>query len=234
MEREGKKTRQVLRLQKTNILSFINTVLFKALWKKKFPEHLRKAWNQWQIKRPIVIKSIDPNSVAIRTREDYQEDIKFLCMSETVSTHRELGVITMVCYPIVMEIFFNDGTKQLIGIIYLSNVKNKNFETVRHFEEKCIEYVKQQLGYKILRYDRLTDGCSSQYWCYGSFHHLETMSTDLDIPNINFHRYKPYEGKNFSDALGSILKRNICGEHENGQRGDGSFLCAIGNTIRFS
>ena len=59
-------------------------------------------------------------------------------MSETVPTHRGVGVITMVCYPIVMEIFFNDGTKQLIGIIYLSNVKNKNFDTVTHFEEKCI------------------------------------------------------------------------------------------------
>ena len=67
-------------------------------------------------------------------------------MSETVSTHRGVGVITMVCDPIVMEIFFNDGTKQLIGIIYLSNVKNKNFE------EECIEYVKQQLGYKIMTY----------------------------------------------------------------------------------
>ena len=31
MEREGKKTRQILRQQKTNIFSFINTVLFKAL-----------------------------------------------------------------------------------------------------------------------------------------------------------------------------------------------------------
>ena len=213
MEREGKKTQQALRQQKTNILSFINTVLFKALWEKIFHEHLRKAWNQCQItKRPIVIKSIDPNSVAIRTREDYQEDIKFLCMSETVSTHRGVGVITMVCNPIVMEIFFDDGTKQLIGIIYLSNVKNKNFNTVRHFEEKCIEYVKQQLGYKIRRYDRLTDGCSSQYWCYGSFHHLETMPTDLDIPNIKFHRYEPYEGKNFSDALGSILKQKMRSE----------------------
>ena len=38
---------------------------------------------------------------------------------------------------------------------------------------------------------------------------METMPTDLDIPNINFHRYKPYEGKNFSDALGSILKRKM-------------------------
>ena len=150
-ERDGKKTRQVLRQQKPNVLSFINTVFFDVLWEKKFPEHLRKAWNQWQVtKSPIVVKSSDPNSVAIRTREDYQEDMKFLCMSETVSTHRGVGVITMVCYPIVMEIFFSDGTKQLIGIICLSNVKNKNFDTVRYFEEKCIEFVKQQLGYNIL------------------------------------------------------------------------------------
>ena len=32
------------------------------------------------------------------------------------------------------------------------------------------------------------------------------MPTDLDIPNVNFHRYEPYEGKNFSDVIGSILK----------------------------
>ena len=38
--------------------------------------------------------------------------------------------------------------------------------------------------YNIIRYNRITDGCSSQYWCYGSFHHLETMPTDLNIPNI--------------------------------------------------
>ena len=35
------------------------------------------------------------------------------------------------------------------------------------------------------------------------------MPTELDIPLINFHRYEPYGGKNFSDALGSILKRRM-------------------------
>ena len=209
-EREGDKTRQVLRQLTLNILTFIKTVLFTCLLVKKFPEHLRKAWNQWQItKHPIIVNSNNPKDVAIRTREDYQEDMKFLCMSETVATHRGIGVITMLCYPIVMEIFFSNGTKELIGIIYLSNTKNKNYDTVRYFEEKCIEYVRQKLGYNVVRYDRITDGCSSQYWCYGTCHHLETMPKELDIPVINFHRYEPYEGKNFSDALGSILKRRM-------------------------
>ena len=209
-EREGKKTRQVLRQLKMNIIKFIQEVLQNCLLENKFPEHLRKAWNQWQItKYPLTVTSNDPNDVAIRTREDYQEDIKFLCMSETVSTHRGIGVITMVCYPIVMEVFFPDGSKELRGIIYLSNTKNKNFDTVRYFEERCVDYVRKTLGHNVVRFDRITDGCSSQYWCYGTCHHLETMPAELDIPLINFHRYERYEGKNFSDALGSILKRKM-------------------------
>lgn len=92
-----------------------------------------------------------------------------------------IRVITMTCYLIVLEMFFNDVTKNLIGIIYLSNTKIKNYDTVRYFEEKCIEYARDK-GLNIVRYDRLTDGCSSQYWCYGTCHHLETMPSDLNIP----------------------------------------------------
>ena len=49
----------------------------------------------------------------------------------------------MVCYPVVMELFFNDGPKEINVVIYLSDVKNKNFETVQFFEGKCIEYVRE-------------------------------------------------------------------------------------------
>ena len=35
--------------------------------------------------------------------------------------------------------------------------------------------------------------------------HLEDMKTG--VPLINFHRYERYEGKNMSDALGSMVKR---------------------------
>ena len=35
------------------------------------------------------------------------------------------------------------------------------------------------------------------------------MPNELDIPVCNMHRYERYEGKNFSDALGSILKRKM-------------------------
>lgn len=79
-KKKGKKL--VLKQLKLNILTFIKTVLFSCQMEKKFAEHLRKAWNQWQIKKhPIIVNSSNSKDVAIRTREDY------LCMSETVSTH---------------------------------------------------------------------------------------------------------------------------------------------------
>ena len=90
----------------------------------------------------------------------------------------------------------------------MSDTKSKNFDTVKHFEEKCIQFIRN-LGYNIVRYDRITDGCSSQFWCYGSYYHLEHMQEDLGIYLINFHRYERYEGKNLSDALGSLLKREM-------------------------
>ena len=35
------------------------------------------------------------------------------------------------------------------------------------------------------------------------------MTKDLNIDLVNFHRYERYEGKNLSDALGSLLKRKM-------------------------
>ena len=69
---------------------------------------------------------------------------------------------------------------------------------------KLFDYV-ESLGYRIKRYDRISDGCSSQFWCWGTMKHLEDMTER--IPLINFHRYERYEGKNMSDALGSMVKR---------------------------
>ena len=109
-----------------------------------------------------------------------------------------------------MELFSNNGQKELHGVIYLADVKNKNFETVKYFDENCIKYVRE-LGYPIVRYNEISDGCSSQYWCYGLFHHLETMTIDLNIPNINFHCYEPYEGNSFSDTLGPSETKNAKG-----------------------
>ena len=141
-------------------------------------------------------------------RKDFQEDIEFLCTSETVSIHSGVGVITIVCYPVVLEVFKTNGTKEIYGFIIMSDSKSKNFNTVKHFEEKCIELI-WNLGYNIIHYDRITDGCSSQFWCYGSYYHLEHMHEDLGIYLIDFHRYEYNKGKNLLDALGSLLKRKM-------------------------
>lgn len=218
-ENEDGKSKQILRQEKCCLSSFLETVFRPALIELKnkkakkynaFPEHLRKAWAQWQLTKHPLRVSGDSETVAVRTREDFQEDIKFLCTSETVSTHRGIGVITMVCYPVVLEVFKADGTKEMYGFIILSNTKCKGFDTVKYFEEKCLTEVRS-IGYNIVRYDRISDGCSSQFWCYGTFHHLQHMPDNLGISLINFHRYERYEGKNLSDALGSLLKRKMRG-----------------------
>lgn len=107
----------------------------------------------------------------------------------------------MVCYPVVLEVFKADGTKEMYGFIIMSDTKCKGFDTVKHFEERCLAEV-WSIGYNIVRYDRISDGCSSQFWCYGTFHYLQHMPDNLGISLINFHRYERYEGKNLSDALG--------------------------------
>ena len=73
---------------------------------------------------------------------------KFLCMSETVPTHREVGLITTVCFSIILEIFTND-TKETYGLIMMSYSKSMSYDVVKYFEEKCFKYVRN-LGYKII------------------------------------------------------------------------------------
>ena len=99
----------------------------------------------------------------------------------------------MVCYPIVLEIFHaNSNKRELHGVIYMSDTKNKNFDTVNKLETKLFDYV-EGLSYRIKRYDHISDGCSSQFWCWGTMKHLEDMT--IRVPLVNFHRYERYEGK---------------------------------------
>ena len=116
-EKEGEKSKQILKKLTCMMDAFVEEVLRDAL--VDFPEYLRKAWCQWQVTNHSMIVT-DVESVAVRTREDFQEDIKFLCVSETVSTHRGVGVVTMVCFLIVIEIFTKD-TKEMHGLIIMSD-----------------------------------------------------------------------------------------------------------------
>ena len=59
----------------------------------------------------------------------------------------------MVCYPVVIEIFKADGNKEVQGVIIMSDTKNKNFDTVKHFEQKFIQLIRTQ-GYQGVTYVR--------------------------------------------------------------------------------
>ena len=81
-EKKGN-TQVILCKESDNILNFIKEVLMHALVKDQFPEHLMKSWMQWQItKFPLAVSTNNPMNVVIRTREDFKEDLKFLCTSK--------------------------------------------------------------------------------------------------------------------------------------------------------
>lgn len=107
-----------------------------------------------QITKHLIEVVDGENSNVIRTSKDFQKDIKFLCTPKRVSTHRGVGVITMVCCLVVLEVFKTDGTKEMHGFIFMPDTKSKNFDTVKHFEEKCIESIRN-LGYNTIRTIRL-------------------------------------------------------------------------------
>ena len=92
-EYEGKKSKVVLRKFTSKIDDFVNDSFIPSLSTKKFsfPEHLRKAWRQWELTKTPLVLAGEVGDVAIRTREDYQQDLKYLCLSETVSTQRCWG-----------------------------------------------------------------------------------------------------------------------------------------------
>lgn len=86
-EKEDGKNKQILRQEKCCLSSFLENVFPPALIELKnknaknkkynsFPEHLRVAWAQWQITTHPLQVSGDANTVAIRTREDFQDNIK--------------------------------------------------------------------------------------------------------------------------------------------------------------
>ena len=89
----------------------LHLLLMVVVWffSHKFAGHLRKFWSLLQVnKNPVEVIINSPNDVTIRTPEHFQEDIESFCKSETAST---FGVITLVCYSVVLEGFKIDNSK---------------------------------------------------------------------------------------------------------------------------
>ena len=71
---EGKR-QQILKSGKCDLLKFLNDIFLTSLAKEKFPEHIRKAWNQRQItKKSLIVPPDLASDIVIRTREDYHVD----------------------------------------------------------------------------------------------------------------------------------------------------------------
>ena len=161
---------------------------------------------QWNVFKCEIEPQNDKNYIKIRTREDFQQDIQVLIREETVASHRGQGKISMTLYPVAVEVIDSSGT-HLHALTYTGHKLDKSYVTVHNYMLKTIDYFEKMYGKKCISYDRMTDGCGSQFWAYGSYWSAcQLLENHDNLERVVFNWYAPSEGKNLSDAIGGIIK----------------------------
>ena len=152
--------------KKNTSFQFLGEYFVNSL--KKLAFHCRTMVQQWNVFKCELEPQNDKNYNKIRTREDFQQDIQVLIREETVASHRGQGKISMTLYPVAVEVTDSSGT-HLHALTYTGHKLDKSYVTVHNYMLKTIDYFEKMYGKKCISYDRMTDGCGSQFWAYGSY-----------------------------------------------------------------
>ena len=112
---------------------------------------------------------IDTGTISIRTCVDFQMDYLHTLDESTVASFRIPAFPPVVVYPAHVEVFHSDGKTTKHCLIFLSDRAPKNHATVHEFTVLTIEAMAKMHGKKVKRFHRISDGASSQFWCYGTY-----------------------------------------------------------------
>ena len=75
----------------------------------------------------------------MRTCEDFQEDLQVTLLEETVSTHRGQGKISMILYPVAVEVIIKCEL-HLHALTFVSEKISKSYSTIHDFEIRLTRY----------------------------------------------------------------------------------------------
>ena len=191
--------------QKILLNEFLDVWFTKSL--TGFATHQRAMLQQWNVfKTPLHLPE-DPNTIYIRTREDFQQDIQVLLREETVGSHRGQGKVSMVVYPIAVEVATSEGLN-LHALSFTGLKTEKSYSSVHCYMVKTIQHMESLYnGRQCKLYQRMTDGCASQFWAYGSY--ASICELQKLVERVEFSRYAANEGKNLNDAIGGIIKKCV-------------------------
>ena len=203
---ENDKKIQKLISRKVPLSEFLDVYFKNALL--KFAIHVRVMIQQWFVFKITPISPLENDKIYLRTREDFQQDVQVLLREETVASHRGQGKISMSMYPVAVEVIDCNGVN-LHALTFTGLHTEKSYSTVHRYTLEIIKYFEQMYDKKCSSYNRMTDGCGSQFWAYGSYWSACELKRTQNLKNVMFSRYAPSEGKNLSDAIGGIIKSVI-------------------------
>ena len=172
---------------------------------RKLKTHTYNAYCQWNA-HVQNRSTLDDSSVI--TIEDYQQNLEIEYNEMPTSMAFTSNKTTVALYPIVVEYNIN-GVVLKGAIIFLSDDKIHDMQQVSAFEERMFEIMRDKIPHQIVNWQRWTDGAGHEFrsrFCNGE---VVKLKEKLNLKRCSFEYFEAHEGKNVSDALGSIIKNKV-------------------------
>ena len=163
-------------------------------------------------------QGIDDESVI--TIEDYQQNLEIEYSENPTSMAYSSNKTTVALYPIVLEYKIDDAIYKS-AIAFLSDDKLHDMQQVSEFEKRMFEILRSKIPNKIENWERWSDGCGHEFRSRFCNAELMKMTSKLNLKKVSWEYFEAHEGKNVSDALGSIIKTRLSRkllEHAHGVR----------------
>ena len=147
-------------------------------------------------------RKLDQYSVI--TVEDYQQNMEIVYGEMPTSTAYSGNKLTVVMFLLIFEYLDDNGNLCKAAYVFMLDDKKHDHQQVRAFEKKACELFRRDTGKTIKHWYRFTDRCGSQF--LSQFVNGDMTTAKEDLTHLGFHYFEAHEGKNVSDAVGSIAK----------------------------
>ena len=139
------------------------------------------------------------------TTEDYQENLT-VDYSEMPTSIGFTSNKTTILLLLNIKSMVSYIKEQLYS---LAMIKFHDMQQVSAFEERMFEILREKIPHEIISWQRWTDGAGHEFRSRFCNAELLKLKKTLKLENASFEYFEAHEGKNVSDALGSIIKNKV-------------------------
>lgn len=192
----------------------------------KLKVHVFTAYSQWNA-HTVNRLSLDDTSVI--TIEDYQQNLEIEYAETPTAMAYSSNKTTVALYPIVAEYEVN-GVPHKGAIVFISDDKLHDFQQVSRFEERMFQILRDKVPHQIHHWQRWSDGCGHQFRSRFCNAEIQKIQKRLQLQSVKWEYFEAHEGKNLSDALGSMIKTKCLRkmlDHPDGVRSAGDVVDLI-------